>query len=107
MLFLSDIISLFGPIRIFEVFDILRLIYRQDETINKFSEIVDKETIEELGIEIALLTTLKILKKNGVFFQRASNENWLFYQYPNIKPERIRADVIVKYNKKAKDRINL
>ncbi len=107
ILFLSDIISLFGPMRLFEVFDVLRLIYRQTDTVNKFSEIVDKKFIDELEVEIALLTALTIIKKNGVFSHRARNETWLFYQYPNIKPERIRAEVIVKYNKKSRDRINV
>jgi len=107
LLFLSDIISLFGPIKLFEIYDILSRIYNPNANFAKFSDLADKELLRQIDIEISLLETLRIIEKKSAYFYKKSSPTWLFYHYNNFRPEKLRASVIVRYNKKLKDRANI
>ncbi len=85
MLFLSDLISMFAPININEIYTLLFELYR-----SKYFNI---------EFEISLLKSLNmIIEHNGYYFKPMQN-NFYFFKYSNLNTTNLRYSIINHYAK--------
>jgi len=66
-----------------------------------------RKLYKQLNMEVSLLETLGLIKKMGGYYLRKSGDDWLFFDYGTFHSTFFRSSVIVKYNKKFKERCEI
>jgi hypothetical protein len=81
LLFLADIISLFSPMSLRELVDLLRAIYNTEEHLS-------------IDIELGLLVALRLIVKRDEFYWRSLDERGLFFDFVGINEVKVRCQVV-------------
>lgn len=93
MLFILDLITIFHPITLKELIEILKYIYGDNDY--------------EIDIELNMLEVLGLIKKLDLYFVRSTDDQQLFFKLVSFNEIKNRASIINHYHKYSRDKVSI